>query len=109
MTRFQLKLPVESQTVTKNRTDHKMHVEGPQICQISRWNNSFQNMYGMNRHQLTVWPGKSILCKKNTSKSPILVDTNLGYLVLAGPGRQTVDTRSTFGVPLKTLGYNSSN
>ena len=24
-----------------------MHVEGPQICQINRWNNSFKNMYGM--------------------------------------------------------------
>ena len=66
MTRFQLKLPVESQTVTKNRTDHKMHIEGPQTCQISRWNNSFQNMYGMYRQQLTVWPGKLISCTKKT-------------------------------------------
>ena len=109
MTRFQLKLPVESQTVTKNRTDHKMHVEGPQICQISRWNNSFQNMYGMYRQQLTVWPEKSILCQKNTSFSPILVDKNLSYLTLEGPGRQTVDTRSISWVALKTLGYNASN
>ena len=61
-------LPVQSQNVTKNRTDHRMHVEGPQICQINRWNNSFQNMYGMNRQQLTVWPGKSILCKKTPQK-----------------------------------------
>ena len=98
MTRFQLKLPVESQTVTKNRTDHKMHVEGPQICQISRWNNSFQNMYGMYRQQLTVWPGKSILCE---------IHLKIGYfcvhesdLTLEGPGRQTVDTRSTSGLPL---------
>ena len=65
MTRFQLILPVDSQNVTKNRTDHRMQVAGPQICQINRWNNSFQNMYGMNRQQLTVWPGKSILCKKH--------------------------------------------
>ena len=36
------------QNVTKNRTDHRMHVEGPQICQINHWNNSFQNMYSMN-------------------------------------------------------------
>ena len=41
-----------------------MHVEGIQMCQINRWNNSFQNMYGMKRQQLIVWPGKSILCKK---------------------------------------------
>ena len=32
---------------TQNRTDHRMHVEGPQICQIKRWNNSFQNMHGL--------------------------------------------------------------
>ena len=59
-TRFQLILPVGSQNVTKNRTDHRMHVDGPQICQINRWNNSVQNVYGMNRQQLTVWPGKLI-------------------------------------------------
>ena len=58
---FSYLLPVQSQNVTKNRTDHRMHVESPQICQIKRWNNSFQNVYGMNRQQLTVWPGKSIL------------------------------------------------
>ena len=83
-----------------------MDVEGPQIY---RWNNSLQNMNGMNRQQLTVWPGKSILCNKNTSFSPILVDTNLSYLTLEGLGRQTVETRSTSGVVLKTLGYNASN
>ena len=47
MTRFQLILPVDSQNVTKNLTGHRMHVAGPQICQINRWNKSFQNMYGM--------------------------------------------------------------
>ena len=41
-----------------------MHIEDPKICQINRWNNSYQNMYGMNRQQLTVWPGKLILCQK---------------------------------------------
>ena len=86
-----------------------MHVEGIQICQINRWNNSFQNMYGMNRQKLTVGPGKFILCKKNTSKMAIFVCTNLSYLTMEGPGRQTVDTRSTSGVSLKTLGYNASN
>ena len=50
------------QNVTKNRTDHRMHVEeGAQMCQINRWNNSFQNMDGMNRQQLTVWPRKLAL------------------------------------------------
>ena len=28
---------------------HVETVEGPQICQINRWNNSFQNMYGMQK------------------------------------------------------------
>ena len=35
--------------------------------------------------------GKSILCKSNTSKLPFLVDTNLGYLSLEGPGRRTAN------------------
>ena len=43
------------------------------------------------------------------TKFPILVDTNLGDLILEGPGQQTVDTRSTSGLPLKSLGYNGSN
>ena len=65
MTRSQLILSVQSQkNVTNNRTNHRKHVEGPQICQINRWNKSFQNMYGMNRQQLTVWPEKLILCQK---------------------------------------------
>ena len=48
------------------------------------------------------WPfgQENQLCAKNTSFSPILVDTNLSYLTLEGPGRQTVDTRSTSGVAL---------
>ena len=33
-----------------------VEVEGPQICQINRWNNSFQNMYGMYGQQSIVWP-----------------------------------------------------
>ena len=67
-TRFQLILPVDSQNITTNRTGHRMHVEGTQICQINSWNNSFQNMYGMNRQKLTVRPGKSILCQKHLKK-----------------------------------------
>ena len=44
MTRFQLILPVD---VTKNWTGYRRNVKGPQLCQINRWNNGFQNMYGM--------------------------------------------------------------
>ena len=53
-TRFQLILPVQSQNVTKNRTDHRVHEEGIQICQINSGSDSFQNMYSMNRQKLTV-------------------------------------------------------
>ena len=67
-TRFQLILPVQSQNVTQNQADHRMHIMGIQICQINGWNNSFQNMYSMNRQKSTVWPVKSILCKKHIKK-----------------------------------------
>ena len=79
MTRFQLILPVDSHNATKNRTDHRMHVEGPQICQIDRWNNSFQNVYGMNRKKLTVWPGKLILCKKTPNSGQNLHYAHCGF------------------------------
>ena len=103
-TRFQLILPVDSQNITTNRTGHRMHVEGTQICQINSWNNSFQNMYGMNRQKLTVRPGKSILCQKTPQKTAIFVCKNRSYLTLKGPVRQTVDTRSTTGGPWKLWG-----
>ena len=93
----------------KNRTGHRMHVDGPQKDQINRQNNSFQNMYGMLQATIGQLARKINFVQKNISKSPILVDTNLGYLTLEGPGRQTVDTRSTSGVPLKTLGSVASN
>ena len=38
----------------KNRTDHRVHEEGIQICQINSGSDSFQNMYSMNRQKLTV-------------------------------------------------------
>ena len=88
-TRFQITLPVHSQNVIKNRTDHRMHVGGIQICQITGWNKSFQNMYSMNRQKLTIRPGKSILCKKNTSKAAFFVCTNLNYWKLWGITLQT--------------------
>ena len=53
---------------------------------------------------MTVWQEKSLLCQKNKSKLPTLVDTNLGYLTFEGPGRQTVDARSTLGLPRKLGG-----
>ena len=47
MTRFQLILPVADHNVMKNLTGKKMHVEGPQIYQINRQTNSFQNISDM--------------------------------------------------------------
>ena len=64
MTRFQLILPIQSQNVTKNRTDHRMHVEGPQIYQINRQTNSFQNMYDMLKAKIDRLPRKIDILKK---------------------------------------------
>ena len=44
--------------------------------------------------------------KKNTTKWPIFVCTNMGYLTLKDPGRQTVQTISV--VPLKFDEYDNS-
>ena len=67
---------------------------------MSRQINSLQNMCDMLQAKIDRLARK--ILKRNTSKSPILVDTNLSYLTLEGPGRQTVDTRSTSGLPLKS-------
>merc|ERR1711994_504835 len=57
------------------------------------------------RQKSTVWPGKLISSKKQ----PFLGDKYRHHLTLGRSGGQTVDTRSTSGVPLKRLGYNGSN
>ena len=61
-------------------------------------------MYGMLQATIDHFARKIDFVQRNTPFLPILVDTNLSYLTLEGPGRQTVDTRSTSGVALKTLG-----
>ena len=38
-----------------------------------------------------------------------MLDNLWDILSLKGAGRKIVDTASTFGVPLKSLGYNGSN
>ena len=78
-----------------------MHVQGPQIYQMNHQTNSFQNMYGMLQANV------DCLARKIDSlqKKHFLVGTNLGYLTLECPGRRTVDTKITSGVPLKTLGH----
>ena len=52
---------------------------------------------------------ENLFCPKKNRKWPILVDTNLGFLTLKGSGRQTLDTRSTSVVPLKSYGHDGSN
>ena len=83
-TRFRLILPVHSHNVTKNLTGHRIHLEGPQIYQINRQTNSFQNMCDM------LYVKIYCLC--------------MGFLNSEGPGRETVDARPTSGLPLKTWG-----
>jgi len=63
-----------------------------------------------------VWIGNNWLfgqenqfVQKYTSKTAIFLYKNLSYLILEGSGRQTVNTRLTSAVSLKTLVYNASN
>ena len=65
-------------------------------------------MYGMLQATIDHFARKIDFVQRNTPFLPILVDTNLSYLTLEGPGRQTVDTKRS-GVALKSLGYNASN
>ena len=62
-----------------------MHAAGPQICQIDRWNNSFQNMHGMLWAKIDRLASKIDFVQKNTSKMVIFVCTNLSYLTMEGP------------------------
>ena len=75
------------------------------IAQINRQNNSFQNMYDMLQAKVDRWSGKIYFVKKKAK----IMDNFLDMLTLEGAGGQTDDTRSTFRVPLKTLGYTGSN
>ena len=102
-------MSVPNHDVTKNLTDHRIHVEGPQIYQMNRQNNNCQNISDMLKAKIDRLARKINSLQKNTSKLPSFVCTNLGYLTLEVPGQQMVDTRSTLGLPLKTLGYASSN
>ena len=83
-----------------------MHLAGPQIYQINRQNNSFQNMYGMLSATIDRLARKIDFVQKKT-QNRLFWWTRI--LTLEGPGRQTVDTSSISGVPLKTLWYNPSN
>ena len=93
-----------------------MHIAGPKIYQMKRHINSiytikdiFQNMCDMIGKNWLFGRENRFFARKKKSKLLTLVDTNLGYLTLEGPGRQTVDARSTLGLPLKIWGYESYN
>ena len=62
-------------------------------------------MYDMLQAKVDRWSGKIYFVKKKAK----IMDNFLDMLTLEGAGGQTDDTRSTFRVPLKTLGYNGSN
>ena len=47
--------------------------------------------------------------KMDFVKQPVQADMNLGFRTLRGAVCQTIGTRSTCRLPLKTLGYNGSN
>ena len=107
MTRFQLILPVAYHNVTKKLTGCTERV--PIYTKLTIRPIAFRICVTCYRQKLTVWPGKSISCKKHL-KIGYLVDTNLDYLTLEGPGRQTVDT-DTDPVNFRPTpwGYDSSN
>ena len=53
--------------------------------------------------------GKIYFVQKKHLKTPKIMDNFSDRLTLEGAGGRTGDTRSTFGVPLKSLGYKRSN
>ena len=71
---------VSNHDVRKTLTDHRMHVEVPQIYQMNCQTNSFQNICDMLNAKIGRLARKINSLQKNTSKSPGFVCTNLGYL-----------------------------
>ena len=67
---------------------HRMHLEGPQMYQMNRQINSFQNVCDMLWAKIDSLTRKIDSLQKNITKSPILVCPNLSYPSLE---RQTVD------------------
>ena len=62
-------------------------------------------MYDMLQAKVDHWSGKIYFVKKKSKNHGQL----FGYADFEGAGGLTDDTRSTFRVPLKTLGYTGSN
>ena len=72
------------------------------LCESSRWCH-----YDTVQDQ--VYISEIEFRPKKASKLPLILDNFWNNLTLKEAGRQTVDKRSTFGAPLKSLGYNGSN
>ena len=66
-----------------------MHVEGPRIYQMNCQIDSFQNTCDMLYAKIHRLAKKIDFVQKKTSKSAILVDTNLGYLAQTDAKRLT--------------------
>jgi len=65
-------------------------------------------MYDMVYAKVDRLAGKTY-CVQKKRKTPKIMDKFSDRLTLEGAGDQTDDTRSTFRVALKILGYNGSN
>ena len=74
-----------------------MHVEGPQICQINRRNNSFQNMYDMLYVKVDHLAGKTFPPPKKNTKKRLSHQTS--YKMTKGT---SLDTYSPFLTYLKS-------
>ena len=84
-----------------------MHLEDPQMYQMNRQINSFQNMFDMLYAKIDCLARKIYFVQKQHHKIAYFGGHESGW---PDPnGHQTVDTRSTWGLPLKTSGYVGSN
>ena len=67
---------------------------------------SLPNIYDMLKAKVERSPGKLILEKKHLTTA-FSWPKNRHHLILGGPGGQTIDSRSTSGLPLETSGSTS--
>ena len=84
--------------VTKNLTGHRMHIAGPQMCQINHWNNSFQ-------HGLKVYESMLIQFQTSLTKIGGVIFFCNGWLLTRGRREGCTGTLSLYyvinGRPLK--------
>ena len=83
-----------------------MHVEGPQIYQINRQTNSFQNMCDMLWAKIDCLARKIDVMQKKHLKIAFMVDTIMGYLTLEALDGKLLTPGHLQAYP---WGYDSSN